>query len=347
MSDRSMQRIVGMERRTVLRAGAVAWTVPAIAVVTAAPAFACSPAGSLTLSSFVANYRNHTNANSVVPTEIVVTSTIANGGTQPTTGYTRILTIPSDLFTSVSSTTPSGYSAPTITGGLAGWTLTYVRTTQLPAGGTDTFSATLTVGDTTAPAFYGWRGAAFTLAGQANGGTACGTVVAADTVEATPNATLTINDWVADYDNGGGGDDEDENENASTDLWIGDDDGSTYVRNNGRKAVGPVTLAVTVPVSGGRFSQVSPVAPSNVADGWEFVSRTGTDTVGPWTYTFRTTGDYLAPNELNGSSRNDRTPPFRARILLAGDSSGTPSSVRIDVVASAPGATPDTDDDNA
>ena len=42
MSQQSTKRVAGMERRTVLRAGAVAWTAPVIAAAATAPAFAAS-----------------------------------------------------------------------------------------------------------------------------------------------------------------------------------------------------------------------------------------------------------------------------------------------------------------
>jgi hypothetical protein len=331
MSGTSPDSPGAVGRRTVVRAGA--WSVPVVAVAAAAPAYACSPSTGLTGGSFAATYVNHATPNTVDPTRIVVTASITNSGTASTVGFTRVLSLPANLFDTVVTTTPTGYAAPTVTGSLAvGWTLVYPRTSQLVAGASDAFTATLTLGGTTASPFRGWQGPAFTLAGQANGGSACGTAQSTAGVQATPNTTLEVSSWRAQRTAG------------TTDLWVGDDNSGgtadTYVRNTGRKAVGPITLTVTVPDARGRYASVAPAAPQVTTPGWDFVARTPAgNATGPWAYTFRTTGDAVAPDDLNGMLQNDRTPRFRAKISLGGGEGWTPNTVQVNVVASAPGAT--------
>jgi hypothetical protein len=311
----------------VLRAGV--WTVPVVSVAVAAPAFACSTVDSLVLTSFAATYG--VVKGDVDPTAIVVSSTVVNSGPEAIASLTRTLMIPAGLFDTVASTTPVGYSAPVIAGSVGTTrTLTYLRSGALPAGGTDSFSVTLTVGDTTAPLYRGWQGPAFTMGGEVNGGPACGVVTGAAPVAATPSTTLKINGWRSER-------------LASTSLWVGDENAGgkapTLVRNTGRKAAGPVTLTVTVPKVAGAYQSVSSAPPDNITDGWEFVSRTpAANADGPWHYTFRTTGGFLAPDAFaNGAIRD--TPRFRARIQLAGTPGGEPRTVAVTAVASAPGAT--------
>lgn len=309
-----------------------------VAVSAAAPAFACSPTSSLVLTAFTANYRNHLNAGTAQPDLIEVSSVVTNSGIQPTSGYTRTLTIPPNLFETVSSTTPTGYRAPTISGsGTLGsaTTLTYARNLPLESGAVDTFSVTLTVGNTAAPAFRGWQGPAFALSGTVDGGATCNALSPTGQVAATPSTTLAVAGWAA------------RREWASANLWVGTSSAggpaSTVVANTGRKAVGPITLEVRVPETSGRYAAVDAAAPDNIASGWEFVSRTpASNTVGPWTYTFRTTSPaLLAPDQLNGTSTNHQTPPFRARILLspAFTLTSPPNPTNITAVASTPGAT--------
>jgi hypothetical protein len=300
-----------------------------VSVAVAAPAFACSTVDSLVLTSFAAAYG--VVKSGVDPTSIVVGSTVVNSGPDSVASLTRTLTIPAGLFDTVASTTPVGYSAPVIAGSVdTTRTLTYVRSSALPSGGTDSFSVTLTVGDTTAPLYRGWQGPAFTMGGQVNGGPACGVLTGAAPVAPTPSTTLKINGWRSER-------------LTSTSLWVGDENAGgrppTIVRNTGRKAAGPVTLAVTVPQVAGAYQAVSSAAPDSITDGWEFVSRTPADNAnGPWTYTFRTTGGFLAPDAFaNGAIRD--TPRFRARIQLAGTPGGEPRIVGVTAQASAPGAT--------
>jgi hypothetical protein len=311
-----------IERRTVVRAGV--WAVPAVAVVTAVPAYAACSGGGLS-GTMIANYANHTNAATVDPTRIQVTSTVTNTGTTATTGYTRILSIPAGLFDTVSAPSVNGYNGPTRSGSEAtGLTLTYVRQSQLSAGASETFATTLTLGGTSASPFRGWQGPAFALTAQVNGGGTCGTLPTPASVAATPNTTLSISNWAADRSNGN--------------LTVGDDSGSTTTRvlNTGRKAVGPVTLAVTVPKGTGRYSSAEPT-PSNISTGWAFVApRTENST--SWTYTFRTT-NHLAPDGLNEAAQTHMSPSFEARIILTGPSNNTPNQVMISAVASASGAT--------
>lgn len=127
----------GTSRRTLLRAaGAAAWTVPVVTLATAAPALAAS-AKVLTVTSFAASYSlpfwtvtagvsNDSDTHATV--NLQVTLTIPQGNNRLDSAPTRIA---SPGWTSAG---PSG-SGP--------WTYVYTRSTQLAAGASTTFSATL------------------------------------------------------------------------------------------------------------------------------------------------------------------------------------------------------------
>ena len=333
MSGTSTDNAGGIERRTLVRAGA--WSVPVVAVAVAAPAFACSPKNSLVLGGFTANYRNYLNMSTVDPTLIDVSSTVTNTGSQPTNLYTRTLRIPGNLFDSVLSSTPDDYSAPLISGNpTTGWVLTYTRTNALGVGlnKTDTFNAVLTVGNTASP-FRGWQGPAFPMTGEVSGGSTCNGLNYSDPVETSANTTLEVITWRAFRD--------------GLSLWVGtnaaDGPATSYVQNIGRKAVGPITLSVTVPDTAGRYNAVGPLNPTNVASGWEFVSRTPpapNNATGDWVYMFRTVAPsaaYFAPDDFSATATDCQTKPFRALITLAGGSNNNPTTVNITAQATAPG----------
>ena len=104
-------------RRQVVRAGA--WTVPAVAVATAAPAFAASGANLSTSSGTITRAGGN-------PQPITINLTIINSGTATTDSLTLTLTVAGLQ----SATTPSGWtqvSLNTTTG-----VVTYTRNSQLP-----------------------------------------------------------------------------------------------------------------------------------------------------------------------------------------------------------------------
>ena len=319
----------GIERRTVVRAGA--WSVPVVAVAVAAPAHACSPTDSLGFLTFAASYRNY-NTNAAEPTLIDVTSTVRNNGSKPTATFTVVLRIPAGTFDSVTSgPPPTGYAAPVIVDeGTAGFKLSYQRNAPLPAKTTDSFNVTLTVGDTSAPAYRGWQGPAFAMGYAADGGITCNKPGGTFPVPATAVTTLAITGWGA--------------VRNDTILWIGTDTvngtATTIVDNTGRKAVGPIFLDVTVPKqSSGRFQSVqTPANPGNVPADWFFVGRA--DNPNSWTYTFRTNPAtrFFAPDQLNGASTNNLTPPFRASITLTGNTGKVDNPTNITAIARATGA---------
>lgn len=337
MSGKSTDNLGGIGRRTVVRAGA--WSVPVVAVAVAAPALACSPVNSLAITAFSASYRDYL-ANTAQPTLIDVTSKATNSGSRPTSTYSRTLTIPANLFDSVTTSVPAGYvstPAPTVAGSLAtGWTITYQRSAPLAAHGTDNFSVTLTVGSTTANPYRGWQGPAFAMGYSANGGVTCNAPSSTYPVPATAVTTLAVTGWGA--------------ARSGSTLWIGTDTvngpATTIVDNTGRKAVGPIFLDVTVPrQSSGRYQSVlTPANPGSVPTGWIFVSRTNnldvSNNLVSWTYTFRTdpVTQFFAPDQLNGALTNHRTNAFRASLTLTGNNGSVDNPTNITAVARATGA---------
>ena len=82
MGDKS--NLGGIERRTVVRAGA--WSVPVVAVAASAPAFACSP--DYEVSAFSAAYQNQGLA-TLRPDRLVVSATTENNGSRGHSGTSR------------------------------------------------------------------------------------------------------------------------------------------------------------------------------------------------------------------------------------------------------------------
>ncbi|RYB91575.1 hypothetical protein EUA06_09720 [Nocardioides glacieisoli] len=96
------------DRRQVIRAGA--WTVPAIAVATAAPAFAASAANMSTSSgTFVVRNNNFIDSSNVV---------LRNTGSGTTSGLSILITVTAGV-------DASGHTAP------GGWTITVIGTNQV------------------------------------------------------------------------------------------------------------------------------------------------------------------------------------------------------------------------
>lgn len=195
-------------------AAVAAWTVPAVTLATAAPAFAaCSANLVLNVS---ANYLNHTNASTVDPTVLVVNSiTLQNTGSQPAQNPQIQLRIPKAHYL----VGPRVTTAATVnTGGISGgtvntimtssgdhWLLTLTLGTNLGASETRTISSLrLSFQDggngtsankggfswTDAP-FRRWAGNAFTMANTATAtNAACSTAAHSTSIAATPNSTF-------------------------------------------------------------------------------------------------------------------------------------------------------------
>lgn len=295
---------VGINRRTVVRGAAVtAWAVPAVTLVTAAPAFAVSSVISVT--GFTANYLNHTNAATVDPTKLAVSAKFGNTGVQATKALQFTLSIPGGLYrTAPTATTPAGWGAPAVSGSLAGgWTLVYSITDQLTAGASNIlFDSTITFTDpagswTDAP-FRRWGGTAFSLSGSATATNAT-PAPAAVTVAATPTVP-----WV------------------STGVSVGGA-GSIGIRprveakiadlyNGGRSSTGQITVVVRVNKAGNSsvFGNTPQADPQNTDNKWDFIgSNVSTTPNGPWLFTFRSKITGYAPTTSNGGPGTDLDGP--------------------------------------
>jgi hypothetical protein len=105
------------ERRQLIKAGALVWTVPVVAVATSAPAFAASDANmSTSTGTFVVRNNNFIDSSNTI---------LRNTGSGPTVGLSILITVSAG----VDST---GHTPPT------GWTTTVLNGTQVrftaPAG---------------------------------------------------------------------------------------------------------------------------------------------------------------------------------------------------------------------
>jgi hypothetical protein len=108
------------DRRQVIRAGA--WTVPAIAVATAAPAFAASTQANLSGSSATAPTRNQK--------VITGTLTIRNAGPDQTSALTVTVTIASGVDAGFAAHSLPGFTVTNVTT----TTVTFSAVTQLDPG---------------------------------------------------------------------------------------------------------------------------------------------------------------------------------------------------------------------
>lgn len=123
------------ERRQVLKAGAIAWTVPVVAMATAAPAYATS-GSNMSTSSATATLENF------VFQRVETTIVLRNSGSGPTTALTITISIAGQLVAQGSQ--PSAPTGWTLTGINSGTnTATFTRIAQLGAGSGETVTFAL------------------------------------------------------------------------------------------------------------------------------------------------------------------------------------------------------------
>jgi len=124
-----MNAAKGIDRRTVLRAGAAtAWSAPLVVAVTAAPAFATvsGPANLTSTSGTITR-----DVNTGVHT---VTINVHNSGGSATQGLVATL-----------SSTPANIQSPSTPAGWSGASPTWTASQQIPAGGSKLFNMTFSV----------------------------------------------------------------------------------------------------------------------------------------------------------------------------------------------------------
>lgn len=333
-----------VSRRTVVRGaaavGATAWTASAITLATATPALAVS--SEIQISNFTANYVNHTNANTVNPTQLQVAATFANGGAQPTVNMQFTLTIPANLYaTAPTATTPTGWGAPSISAiggdGLAnGWTLVFTASTQMAAGGTKAFSTTISFTDpfasfANAP-FRRFAGSSFSLAGS---GTATNATTAGSSalVAATPNVTFSVDNANAIWaDNAG---------NNSPLLGPNLRFTASKVYNAGRSSIGKMNLEIMInrpnaaiwPLPENYFRAApNPVATVQNGSRWQQLPGSAgynfNSGNGPWRFYFETIENGFTPSTAAGGSDALDGPigPEGIDILIRSNGGGSISS---------------------
>ena len=309
----------GISRRTVMRGAAItAWAVPAVTLVTAAPAFA-NTSPPIVVSAFTATY----GASPVDPTKLTVSAKFTNGSAEATQNFKFTLSIPAGLYGTDSAptpatfapiaTTPAGWGAPTITGSNAlGWTLVFARTAQLaPGDSLKPFDTVITFrdrADSYADRPYArWVGSSWSLSGSAtmNNGQ---TVPASVLIAATPDVPIKVVTWSVTSTGGIG--------NPKAYVKIVD------LYNDGRSAMGTITIDVKVNKSGSGCFSRKPQATPGVIDTtrWKFISSDlSSGDAGPWYYKFETIGTAFAPSSTNGGPAADldgptSSPAFEADI---------------------------------
>jgi hypothetical protein len=306
-----------VSRRTVVRGaaavGATAWTASAITLATATPALAVS--SEIQISNFTANYVNHTNANTVNPTQLQVAATFANNGVQPTVNMQFTLTIPANLYaTAPTATTPAGWGAPSISAiggdGLAnGWTLVFTRNSQIGAGQSgQPFATTITFTDPGASfgdaPFRRWAGTSFSLAGS---GTATNANPAGSSalVAATPNVTFSVSDTNAIWANNAGNNSPLSGPNLRFTA--------SKVYNAGRSSIGKMNLLIQInrPTNSLGLTnyfrnQPNPVATVQNGSRWQQLPGAAgynfNGGSGPWQFYFETIENGFTPSTAAGGS---------------------------------------------
>lgn len=258
-----------VSRRTTLKAGAhVAWTVPVIAVASAAPAFASSGTVSLVLDYFTAAYDGDRGD------QLVTSFALRNAGTGPATDLTFTFFIPPGLY----DVAPNVINAPstwialsTLGSPAAGWQVRWFRSGQLGAG--------LTTGNEAAPfriqfldplidpPYRRWAAKAFTanLLVQPSNSTS---VIGGHDVPAGPLATFPIPEYYGSY-------------SADSVTLQG------VVQNDGRSSSDDVVLRFWwEPLPGHPAWGAAPIAVSSPQLGTGVVTGSGTGPTDPWFVTF-------------------------------------------------------------
>lgn len=102
----------GVNRRTLMRTGAhAAWSIPAVQLVTQAPAYAASGPAALSVTATNSGWTG----NSTVNARFTVTTTVTNTNAQPTTNLSVTYTLPTGVNATV--TPPAGWSVVEATNG--------------------------------------------------------------------------------------------------------------------------------------------------------------------------------------------------------------------------------------
>ena len=253
------------------------------------PAMISAAQTTLAVNAFSAVY------SSTDASKLVVSATIKNTGGAATQALAYTLTVPAGLYNTVpTASTPSGWSAPAVTGtGNGPWALTYTASSQVAkTSGTLAFSSTISLADSGDAAKY--AGDAFNLGNTA-------TASNAGSVTASPSVVTAATPSVAAV--------------RSTPLgtWSKSDKTTTvnaYVKNTGPRTVTKLQMTVT-------FSRV----PSGlvVPTGWSIVAGGGTSSV-----TIQRT-ESLVPNQQTSQLPVFQFPPGD------GNPEATVSSVTVSV----------------
>ncbi|MCW2739316.1 hypothetical protein [Nocardioides sp.] len=120
------------ERRQVLKAGALAWTVPVVAMATAAPAYATS-GSNLSTSTATTRILGFWSLAQRIETTVV----LRNAGSGPTTALSVTISIAEELSAAgLQPLAPAGWTLTTLD--TAGDAATFTRNTQLAAGANET-----------------------------------------------------------------------------------------------------------------------------------------------------------------------------------------------------------------
>lgn len=282
----------GISRRTVVRGAVVtAWAVPAVTLVTAAPAFAVS--ATLALSGVVANYLNGSVASTVDPTTLNVNATVVNTGTSITELAVVSVMIPGNLYNVAPTGSAPGFGNAEVSGDFqSGWTLAFTAEAQVPTGvdNGSAFVATIALDDNGGAPYRKWAGNSFALtmtASAANATTGTGSA----TVATTPNGTFT---------NSG-------SSSIAMDSGTGAKALCTLQNfwNAGRSSIGQITVLVTIPKSSdnswGSVWRNVPQATPAVTDGkWDFIGFDSSNNL--WRWTFRSKLSAYTPVTVSGTS---------------------------------------------
>lgn len=172
-------------RRTILRgAAAAAWTVPAISLMTAAPAHAASTELHVTASGAYASSGNN-------PTVVNYSLIVEVSGAQPAQNPTMTLSVPATAphTTAPVFTAPAGWVLSGTAAQAGGaWIQTFRRGSQ--ALGTENVSGTITFTDPASSPFNRWGGHGFTLDGTIHATNQISAVFVPGSVAAANASTL-------------------------------------------------------------------------------------------------------------------------------------------------------------
>lgn len=312
-----------IDRRTVAKgAVAAAWTVPAVSLMSAAPAFAAACSAPLTCTPTARYLNNVSPFTNVDPAYLNVTLVLTNGGPLTATGVSVTISIPKGASTylvapqvavaataSDATTVTGGAVNTTLTDAGTAWTLTLGLANLAPLPATRTINLRIgfrdggskIMGNNTVTwadqPFRRWMGNSFTLGTNASATNAgCTATSAPALVDATPASGWT---W--------------ENARVGTDGAEAGSDGvwpywpfpakpaawNAEIENfwhNGRSSIGQITLQALVPKLGSGKWAATPVlndyqsSDANSRPKWGFVSPITSENISGtnfWVFTFR------------------------------------------------------------